>query len=287
VFSVQETVLLFSYLLLKLIAMSMTILASDPSITYAPQSAWKLGNNGTMTTTDSGATAEFTFNGVSVKVLGTIPSVKHEDTLPVSSYTLDDAKPVVFNATDFSYGQSLADFVFYQSVPGLSSGGHRLVITAVENQADFILGSIVYVTNFPSSTSTNPEETPTSSFLPSQTSTAVSSPAPKAPVGGIVAGVVVGLGVLAALVAFLVIRRKRKQRTVKLHRVVTPFIASRNGTRDLNRAPIPEPRYDFDDEKSPTTAPGPSTHVARRGSLYKPGSSSDLPPMEYGYGGGV
>jgi len=274
--------------------MSTTILASNPSITYSPQNAWTSSGNGTMTTNNFGASAQLTFNGAFVQVFGTLPPAHHDH--PVSNYTVDGTISVVFNTSDFTNNQPITDHVFYQS-PGLASGNHSLVITAIaaDNQADFVLASIVYDSNFsfsnpiPSSSDSIPEFTPTSFPSSSQpTVSAVGTPAHKTPVGAIVGGVIAALVLLAAVIAFLVIRRRRKQRTA-IHRAPTPFVASRNGTRDSNRMLI-SPQIQYDDEKaspSPAFAPSPAAHVARHGSMYKPGSSGDLPPMEYGYGRGV
>ncbi|KAE9383856.1 hypothetical protein BT96DRAFT_982424 [Gymnopus androsaceus JB14] len=211
--------------------MSTTIFASDPSITYSPQSAWSPNSDGTMTTNNIGASAQLTFNGEFVEVFGTIPPTSKRDTTrPVSNYTLDHATSVVFNTSDFTNNQPITNHVFYQS-PGLANGSHSLVITAIatDHQADFVLASIVYDSNFslsnpiPSSSESIPESTPTSFPSSSQPAvSAVGTPAHKTPVGAIVGGVIAGLVLLAAVIAFLVIRRRRKQRTA-IHRAPTPF----------------------------------------------------------------
>jgi len=274
--------------------MSTTILASDPSITYSPQNAWAHNSDGTVSTNNAGASAQLTFNGVLVQVFGTIPSAKHGAMLPISNYTVDGTISVVFNSSSFSSNQPTPNHVFYES-PSLASGGHSLFMTVVNNQADFILNSIVYYSEIsisnpiPSPSESIPESTPTSFPSSSQPAvSAVGTHAHKTPVGAIVGGVIAALVLLAAVIAFLVIRRRRKQRTA-IHRAPTPFVASRNGTRDSNRMLI-SPQIQYDDEKaspSPAFTSSPAAHVARHGSMYKPGSSGDLPPMEYGYGRGV
>jgi len=252
-----------------------------------------------MTTNNAGASAQLTFNGVLVQVFGTIPSAKHGTTPPISNYTVDGTISVVFNSSSFSSNQSTPNHVFYES-PSLASGGHSLFMTVVNNQADFILNSIVYYSEIsisnpiPSPSESTPGYTATSSPSSTQTASvsAVRTSAAKPPVGAIVGGIIAALVLLAALVAFLVIRRRRKQRTA-IHRAPTPFIASRNGTRDSTRDSnrmLISPQIQYDDEKaspSPAFTPSPAAHVARHGSMYKPGSSGDLPPMEYGYGRGV
>ncbi|KAE9397157.1 hypothetical protein BT96DRAFT_87831 [Gymnopus androsaceus JB14] len=197
--------------------MSTTILASDPSITYSPQNAWAPSGNGTMTTNNVGASAQLTFNGAFVQVFGTIPPISgNETTCPVSIYTLDHATSVVFNTSDFANIRLITNHIFYQSSLGLTSGNHSLVITAIttDNQADFILGTIVYSnvsvsTSVPSLSDSIPEPTPTS-FPSSQTAlSAVDTPA-HAPVGAIVGGVIAALVVLVVAFMFYRLYRRRK-----------------------------------------------------------------------------
>jgi len=78
------------------------------------------------------------------------------------------------------------------------------------------------------------------------------------------------------------------QRTEK-HRTVTPFIASRNESRASDRMLLSPVVPQYIDEKTspPPFVPSPAAVAAQRGSMYKPGGSDVLPPMEFGYGGGV
>ncbi|KAE9383656.1 hypothetical protein BT96DRAFT_1008918 [Gymnopus androsaceus JB14] len=107
--------------------MSTTIFAADPSITYSPQSAWSPNSDGTMTTNNAGAFAQLTFNGTFLEVFGTIP--------PTNSM--------------IQHVQSLITLWIMQLPTGLASGSHSLVITAIatDNQADFVLATIVYDSN--------------------------------------------------------------------------------------------------------------------------------------------
>jgi len=231
-----------------------------------------------------------------VQVFGAIPPAKQGSPRPVSSYNLDNSLPIVFNSTNTS-SKGAFSYTFYQSPPGLEGGNHSLVITSTENQTLFILDSIVYGSNNLSSTAipafsatdTPTLPTPPSSFSSSSpaSSSDISSSSHKVPVGGIVGGIIAALVLLAGLVAWLLIRR-RMNRRIEKHRTVTPFITSRNESRESNRMLIsPVPQY-IDEKASPLPfVPSPAVVAAQRGSMYKPGSSDVLPPMEFGYGGGV
>lgn len=206
------------------------------------------------------------------------------------------------------------NFAFYQSSLDLASGNHSLVITSLTNGADFILDSIVFSSDL---TATSPiaSETPKPSSSSSSTSSSgstqrVSGDPSKANVGGIVGGTISALVVLAALIAFFLVHRRRKQRTAKRREVTreltlyiskyygliaaiafvperndSPFIAP-NYSQDSYLVSSPQPRYD-EKEPLPRMSPGLSSLV-RHGSMYKPRPDSDnLPPMEFGYGGGV
>ncbi|KAE9397156.1 hypothetical protein BT96DRAFT_996112 [Gymnopus androsaceus JB14] len=195
--------------------MSTTILASDPSITYFPQNAWTPDGDGTMTTNNAGASVQLTsqlFRKTQEKAidtayhsdfwrwppfskqlsteyscrLGTIPPTvgNHEPTRPVSNYTLDHEPPVL---------------------PQVWRAGDILVITAINNQIDFILGSIVYDSNtlvsnesIPSPSESITEHTLTSSPTISFATiiSAVGAPATNLFVGTIVGGVIAALVVL-------------------------------------------------------------------------------------------
>jgi len=94
-----------------------------------------------------------------------------------------------------------------------------LVITAIatDHQADFVLASIVYDSNFslsnpiPSSSESIPEFTPTSFPSSSQTAvSAVGTPAHKTPVGAIVGGVIATLVVLVVTLMFYRLYRRRR-----------------------------------------------------------------------------
>jgi len=273
--------------------MATTVLAENSSITYSPQSAWmSILASGGMATTRANATAELSFIGEFVEVYGTILSVEHGRS--VSTYSVDNSTPVVFNSTNVSNKEFIPLFAFYQSPPGLENGSHSLVITSTENQTPFILDYIVYGSNNLSSSATplfagTPILNPPSSSLPSSStaSSDISSSSHKVPVGGIVGGIIAVLVLLAGLVAWLLIRRRMNRRTEK-HRTVTPFITSRNESRDSNRMLIsPVPQYIDEKSSPPPFVPSPAAVAAQRGSMYKPGSSDVLPPMEFGYGGGV
>ncbi|KAH7876335.1 uncharacterized protein C8R40DRAFT_1169450 [Lentinula edodes] len=272
--------------------MSTTLSASSSMITYSHH--WSL-NNGSMATNNAGATANVTFNGTFVQVFGTIPALKHKTPEPASSYILDDTSPIQFNAARFGETNEVSNFAFYQSNLDLASGKHSLVITSLTNGADFILDSIVFSSNLTATSPTIASETPNPPSSSSSSSSGSSGGTSKPNVGGIVGGTISALVVLAALIAFFLVHRRRKQRTAK-RREVTPFVPEHNGSPSiapnysqdsyLVSSPSPQPRYD-EKEPLPKMSPGLSSLV-RHGSMYKPRPDSDnLPPMEFGYGGGV
>ncbi|KAJ3854227.1 hypothetical protein EV368DRAFT_80807 [Lentinula lateritia] len=269
--------------------MSTTLSASNSMISYSHH--WN-SNNGSMVTSNAGATANVTFKGTFVQVFGTIPALKHNTPEPASSYILDGTSPIQFNATRFKGTNEVSNFAFYQSNLDLASGNHSLVITSLTNGADFILDSIVFSSNLTATSPTTASEfpnTPSSSSSGSTQGGGTSKPN----VGGIVGGTISALVVLAALIAFFLVHRRRKQRTAK-RQEVTPFVPERNRSpfiapnysQDSYLVSSPQPRYN-EKEPLPEMSPGLSSLV-RHGSMYKPRPDSDnLPPMEFGYGGGV
>ncbi|KAJ3869464.1 hypothetical protein EV359DRAFT_76724 [Lentinula novae-zelandiae] len=220
--------------------MSTTLSASSSMITYSHH--WS-SSNGSMGTNNVGATANVTFNGTFVQVFGTIPALKRNTPGPSSSYMLDDAPLIQFNAARFMESDEVNNFAFYQSSLDLASGNHSLVITSLTNGADFILDSIVFSSDL---TATSPiaSETPKPSSSSSSTSSSgstqrVSGDPSKPNVGGIVGGIISALVVLAALIAFFLVHRRRKQRAAK-RREVTPFVPERNDS------PFIAPNYSQD-----------------------------------------
>ncbi|KAJ4001770.1 hypothetical protein F5050DRAFT_1133363 [Lentinula boryana] len=278
-----------------------TISASDPLIKYSQH--WNpTKSDGFMVTNNAGASANLTFTGISVQVFGTLPAHSHNTIQPISSYSLDGGPPVVFDASIFVEPSEVDNFAFYQSNPGPASETHFLVIKSIKDNANLILDSIIVtsgagsssvslvspsntITPLPPSTSTSSSSSPSGSTLIGSTS--------KINVGGIVGGIIAALVVLAGLVALFLVRRRRNQRTAK-RREATPFVPAPNGPSltspshdwESYNVPTPQPRYD-EKERLPEISPGPLSLV-RHGSMYKPRTDSDnLPPMEFGYGGGV
>ncbi|GAV98956.1 hypothetical protein LENED_000379 [Lentinula edodes] len=138
--------------------MTTTLSASNPIITYSDN--WNFNEtDGTMVTTTAGSTANVTFD-----VFGTLPAQVQD---PASSYSLDDAPPVLFYATRFE-GDEVEKFSLYQSNLGLARGNHSLVITSLTDGPDFVLDSMVFSSNFivPSTSFTASTEIPSSSSSP-------------------------------------------------------------------------------------------------------------------------
>ncbi|KAJ4478268.1 hypothetical protein J3R30DRAFT_3702998 [Lentinula aciculospora] len=278
--------------------MSSTIPALSSMINYSHH--WNT-MNGTKVTNNAGATANLTFEGTFVQVFGTIPAVVNGVKEPVSSYSLDGAAPVQFNAGNFGLPSNADNHNFYQSNPGLAKGNHSLIITSETDGANFILSSIVISSNpvgvdpSPVSSSQSPP-IPSSSEAPNSSTSGSSqqSPGPtfKPNIGAIVGGIIAALVVLFALVAFLLVRRRKRQRSTQ--RQATPFNAERNDSplklpsyaSDSYTVSTSQPRND-EKEPLPEMSLGP-TSLVRHGSMYKPRIDSDnLPPMEFGYGVGV
>ncbi|KAH7876334.1 uncharacterized protein C8R40DRAFT_1169449 [Lentinula edodes] len=201
--------------------MTTTLSASNPIITYSDN--WNFNEtDGTMVTTTAGSTANVTFDGTSIQVFGTLPAQVQD---PASSYSLDDAPPVLFYATRFE-GDEVEKFSLYQSNLGLARGNHSLVITSLTDGPDFVLDSMVFSSNFivPSTSFTASTEIPSSSSSPP-----LSSGGSGSDVGAVVGGIVVGALILVgALAAFLVVRRRRWQRGNHLRAVIQPFLAEYN-----------------------------------------------------------
>ncbi|KAJ3989642.1 hypothetical protein F5890DRAFT_1484874 [Lentinula detonsa] len=275
-----------------------TIHASSPLIKYSQH--WSLNkSDGSMATNNVGASANLTFTGSSVRVFGTLPANNQQTIQPMSSYSLDGGLPVVFDASNFGEPSKVDNFAFYQSDPGLTNENHSLVITSIKDNANLILDNIIVISGagsssvppvFPSITITPlPPSTPSS---PSPSASTIGSTS-KINVGGIVGGIIAALVMLAGLVAFFLVRRRRNQRIAK-RREATPFVPAPNGPSltppshgwESYNVPTPQPRYD-EKERLPEISPGPLSLV-RHGSMYKPRTDSDnLPPMEFGYGRGV
>ncbi|KAJ3909887.1 hypothetical protein F5879DRAFT_984329 [Lentinula edodes] len=200
--------------------MTTTLSASNPVITYSDN--WNFNEtDGTMVTTTAGSTANVTFDGTSIQVFGTLPAQVQD---PASSYSLDDAPPVLFYATRFE-GDEVEKFSLYQSNLGLARGNHSLVITSLTDGPDFVLDSMVFSSNFtvPSTSFTVSTEVPSSSSSSPPLSSGGSGPNVGAMVGGIVGSILVG-----ALAAFLLVRRRRLQRTNHFRTVIQPFLAEYN-----------------------------------------------------------
>jgi hypothetical protein len=281
-----------------------TLLATSPSITYSPN-AWT-NEGGLMTTLIEGATAEFSFDGVFVQVLGSVQSKSKRHPAPVSTYTLDGITSAPFNPTDIMGKQTANNQGFYQS-PNLASGNHSLVIKAISiaSGAQFILDSIVIGSDFSPASSGLPI-VPTTGFslsLPTASSSSASpvgaaSSSRKTNVGGIVGGVLAALIIIAAILASLMFLRRRKQKAEKENQpAVTPFISERNGYGSSLPSPAYTPPnrdsygsqarlYNSRDSKEPLP-PGPS-RLSHHGSMYKPKNDRNgLPPLEFGYGKGL
>ncbi|KAJ4478267.1 hypothetical protein J3R30DRAFT_2881718 [Lentinula aciculospora] len=245
--------------------MSFTVSASSPDITYSPRNAWTPTQSGTMTTTHAGAIAELTFDGLTVQVYGMLLSLSNSvKPKPVSSYALDGATPVQFNATNLSVAAQQLDipqtFVFFQSNSALTGQNHSLVITSLEDEADFTLGSIVFTQasdstsassaplSFISSTSSlSTEPISTSSYM-----SAPSSSASAATINGaqrISAGMIGGITVAAAFVIFAVIlalcwlHRRRRTRILSMSEAKSP-------DRDQIPVPFMAERHSIEPQKS-------------------------------------
>ncbi|KIK67993.1 hypothetical protein GYMLUDRAFT_81478 [Collybiopsis luxurians FD-317 M1] len=238
-----------------------------------------------MTTYHGGATAEFPFNGSFVQVFGTIPPAN--ESAPVSNYTLNGTTSQ-FNRSSLRHVHHNPDQLFYQSPFDLPSGNYTLVIISIQDGAQFTLGTISYDPSFSPSTSSGFPP-----VLPTPTSSVPSSgnASRKLNVGGIVGGVLAALIVVAALIAFVFLRRRRKQKAAKVkHRAVTPFVTERNSRTSATYAigtPTLQAPYGSSDEKMSIPVIDPS-HLSRHGSTYKPKIDSDgVPPPEFGYGASV
>ncbi|KAJ3927952.1 MAG: hypothetical protein NXY57DRAFT_978089 [Lentinula lateritia] len=210
--------------------MTTTLSASNPIITYSDN--WNFNEtDGTMVTTIAGSTANVTFDGTSVQVFGTLP-VQVQD--PASSYSLDGAPPVLFDATRFE-GYEVQKFILYQSNLGLARGNHSLVITSLSDGPDFVLDSMVFSSNLtvPSTSFTASSEIPSSS----SSSPPLSSGGGGPNVSAIADGIVVGASILVgALAAFLLVRRRRLQRAKHFRTVIQPFLAEYSTVSSLNHA---------------------------------------------------
>jgi hypothetical protein len=208
--------------------MSTTILANNPTITYAPPGVWSSNSDGTMSTSSDGATAEFGFNGVSVQIFGSVRAGGHQPP-PVtsSSYSLDGEPP--FNV---SLHPSAVNYSFYESPLNLEKGNHSLMITSLSTKGKFILASIVFIPNGsepnPVLSSSLVDPGPPSTFPPTLPPSSSASPVSGLPseskinVGGVVGGVMAALVTLAILAAyFIFFRGRRRNKKATTHRVVT------------------------------------------------------------------
>jgi len=267
--------------------MTTTLSASDPRITYSPPNAWVLNSDGSANTFQADAAANLQFDGALIEVFGTIPSKSSKHPAPVSFYTLDDGTPIEYNAAPFTGSKNVPNQQFYRLNPPNGNGTHSLSIS-LQSGEQLILSSIVFST-LPESNPTSVPSSPTSGFPSSIPSTSPISPSPspsstsealsRADVGGIVGGIMTAVSILAAFVALYLVRRRRKQRAAK-RRTVTPFVAEPTYARDSTPGTSPH-------EKEPLPeVPGPPT-PAVRGSMYKKPGPGGLPPIQYGYGGGV
>ncbi|KAF9076781.1 hypothetical protein BDP27DRAFT_1312573 [Rhodocollybia butyracea] len=160
---------------------STILFASDPSIMYSPPNAWDIGQNGSTTTSQPGATAQLNFSGSFIEVYGIFP--KNVASAPVSHYTLDNETPLIFTTPIGNESDSHSPFVFYEANP--ANGNHSLLIT-LESGEQLDLSFIVFA---------DPEEFPA---VPSSSTL----------IGGIVfAAVTVMVG--AILVFYHIYRRKK------------------------------------------------------------------------------
>ncbi|KIK53911.1 hypothetical protein GYMLUDRAFT_77314 [Collybiopsis luxurians FD-317 M1] len=193
--------------------MATNVSASNSFIKYSPPDAWVVKDDGPVTTITAGATAEFSFDGSFVQVFGTIPA--RNNTAPISTYTLDGIASPPFDPAALLDVRTLYDQVFYQSSPELLSGNHSLIINSTQAGAQFILGSIIFAPSFSPSISAFPSVTPPSS--PSSTTNAATT-SHKIIVGRLVGGLLATFIILAAEIAFLFYRRRRKQKTTEGNR---------------------------------------------------------------------
>jgi len=120
---------------------TVTIDDSDPRIMYT--GPWFSGgrsatgdyNSTIHGTNNAGAYATFLFNGTGLAVYGMISSSRHNTSAPVSTYVLDEERPVFYTAVQ---GQSPAfGQLFYES-SSLQDGSHSLVITSTVQGSFFL-----------------------------------------------------------------------------------------------------------------------------------------------------
>ncbi|KAJ3763608.1 hypothetical protein F5880DRAFT_1705021 [Lentinula raphanica] len=268
--------------------MTTTIPASIPQMTYSTH--WKPNDSdGTMYTKQAGATANLTFTGSFIQVLGTLPANINSTIEPKSSYTLDGGSPVVFDAAKFGDHLDMSNVVFYQSDPNLLNEPHTLSIRLEEDEADFYISDIVI--SFSSIQEAHPS---VFSILPTESANARSlasvSPSRSTSNGagiGILIGVgaiVGGLALLVGLVAFFLVRRRRQKRNAQRLRdirAVQPFVSEflvpprrteKNGT----------PNFDLESVRSlSASASDFREHRQSDGSLSTSMTSQLGPPPSY------
>ncbi|KAJ3789462.1 hypothetical protein GGU10DRAFT_372117 [Lentinula aff. detonsa] len=135
----------------------------------------------------------------------------------MSSDSLDSGSPVVVNASNFGERSEIDNFVFDLSDPHWKSGNHLLVITSIQQSAEFIISNKVVLAgaDFPSSSlSSSPSDKP--QLLVSSTSKII--------IGAIFGGILTVLALLAGLLACLLVRRRRKQKTAHYRATIQPFV---------------------------------------------------------------
>ncbi|KAJ3835306.1 hypothetical protein F5878DRAFT_628297 [Lentinula raphanica] len=154
----------------------------------------------------------------------------------MSSYTLDGhgGCPVVFDAAKLQGNHvNLSNVAFYQSAPDLSNEHHSLSIR-LEDDVEFYISNMVVV-----SLGVAIETTSSSIFSSSETESATSTPSfhavdqstgNGAGIGVVVGAIVGSLALLAGLVAFILVRRRRKRNAQRL----------RNSIRAVQREVLPQ-----------------------------------------------
>ncbi|KAF8880164.1 hypothetical protein BD779DRAFT_1676040 [Infundibulicybe gibba] len=188
----------------------------DPAIVPRPETGWLIStstsNLGSLTQTN-GSSLTFNFTGTSVSWVGFTPQMPSGRPTSNATYSIDNAKPVVFRLPSGSPFDNLTNQVFFTS-PTLNPGPHSLKVTYRGNNATppLTLSHLVVANNVSKTSLQVPPVASASSQPPAVSSTAATStnkPNASTPIGAIVGGVIGGIAVIC-LTAFLLWRRNRQ-----------------------------------------------------------------------------